>query len=68
MRSLADTVAPMAHGAKVTLSEATAELDAIRQGRAERRATTTYAAIALASRTIAQELDQIPNMDTVASR
>ena len=64
MRSLADTVGPMAHGAKVTLSEATAALTQFSKAGGT-PSETTYASIALASRTIAQELDEIPNMDTV---
>ena len=64
MRSLADTVAPMGHGAKVTLSEATADLTQFAKAGGT-PSETTYASIALASRTIAQKLDEIPNMDTV---
>ena len=64
MRQLAETVAPLANGAKVTLSEAVEDLTRFaKEGGTP--APKTYASIALTSRTIAQELDEIPNMDTV---
>ena len=64
MRDLADTVTPMAHGAKVRLDNAIAELTRF----AKKGGTPndkTYAAIALSCETIAAKLDQIPSMATI---
>ncbi len=64
MRELADTVAPLAEGTKVTLSDATEDLTRFaKEGGTP--SPKTYASIALASRTIAEELDEIPNMSTI---
>ena len=65
MRHLSQTVTPLAHGAKVTLDEATADLTRFAKEGGATPTGKTYASIALASWTIAQELDEIPNMGTV---
>jgi inorganic phosphate transporter, PiT family len=63
MRHLAETVAPLAHGAKVRLDEANADLTRFaKEGGATE---TTYASIALVSEMIADKLDQIPSIPTI---
>jgi len=64
MRHLADTVKPLANGAKITLGEAMIEMERYDK-KGGKPTNATYAAIALQSEVIAYKLDQIPDIDTI---
>jgi inorganic phosphate transporter, PiT family len=64
MRHLAETVRPLAKGAKITLGEAMKELERYDK-HGGKPTDATYAAIALQSEVISFKLDQIPDIDTI---